>query len=361
MQDEPKNLERVERAREMFFIEGRDPGSGVAPHITRSWRRCRPVLATADVPSPVTAPHLLERREQAMRLLASAQPELETLAEHVLGEGCVVILTDDAGLILDEIGSADFMPKARRVALVPGADWSEGLRGTNAIGTALVERQALLVLGGEHLLPQHSNLGCAAAPIFTGRGAVAGSLDISGESLRVNGHALGLVRMAAMQVEHRMLVAGARGHLLRFHRQAGLIGTPREGLLVVEEGRIVGANRVALSLLGERWDEVLDEPVERLLGQRWSRLQATKGPLTLPDGQEIALSVEAPTAASGAPRPALVAVMPAGAPDAGDALEPLLERAARVLDEGLPVLINGETGSGKDVFARRLHAGSQLF
>ena len=144
---------------------------------------------------PITQGELDERREQSLRLLACAQPELDGLAEHAAGNGCVVILTDASGLILPEIGSPDFLPKAERIALKPGVEWSEGLRGTNAIGTALVERHAVMVLGGEHYLAPYAQLGCAAAPILDGRGAVAGLLDISGDTQRVNQHALGLVRM----------------------------------------------------------------------------------------------------------------------------------------------------------------------
>jgi transcriptional regulator of acetoin/glycerol metabolism len=188
---------RVEQARELFFSQGRDPDAWVAPHISRSWRRSRPVDRHTADPAPLPMSALRERREQALRLLECAQAELDGLAEHAIGSRCVVILTDASGLILDEIGSPEFLPKAERIALTPGVEWSELSRGTNAIGTALAEREALMVLGGEHYLPQNGALGCAAAPIFTGRGDIAGVFDISGEAVRVNQHALGLVRMAA--------------------------------------------------------------------------------------------------------------------------------------------------------------------
>ncbi len=287
--------------------------------------------------------------------------ELDSLAEHVIGNGCIVILSDAKGLILEEIGSRDFLPKAERVALSPGIEWSEAGRGTNAIGTALVERQALAVLGREHFLPENGDLGCAAAPIFTGRGDIAGVLDVSGETVRIDQHALGLVRMAAQQIEHRMLLAGASGHLLRFHHKPGLLGTAREGLVVMaDDGRIVAANRVALALLGERWESLLDAPLERLIGLPWTRLQAGARLLTLPGGQQIAASIESPpgrtaSRAMAARRPSAAAFVSRTA----DPVAMLLDNAVKVLDEGLPVLVSGETGCGKEVFARRMHAASR--
>ncbi|WP_295176385.1 GAF domain-containing protein [Variovorax sp. SCN 67-20] len=169
---------RVEQAREMFFVQGRDPAPWIAPHISRSWQRSRPVDHQYIDPAPMALALLRERREQSMRLLDCAQPELDGLAEHAIGNGCVVILSDASGLILEEIGSPDFLPKAERIALQPGVEWSENNRGTNAIGTALAEREALMVLGGEHYLAQNGALGCAAAPIFTGRGELAGALGL---------------------------------------------------------------------------------------------------------------------------------------------------------------------------------------
>ncbi|GAP34980.1 sigma-54-dependent Fis family transcriptional regulator [Piscinibacter sakaiensis] len=357
-------------ARRRFFAEGRDPGDAIAAHIHRSWTRCRTLaLHDGDTP-PLDRAQLGERREQAMRLLECARPELDSLSEHALAHGCAVLLSDASGLILDEIGSVDFLPKAQRLALTPGVDWSEGTRGTNAIGTALMEREPLMVLGAEHALPRNGLLGCAAAPIFNGRGGIAGVLDLSGEASQINVHALGLVRMAARQVEHRLLWAGARGRLLRFHRRPGLLGSASEGLVVIEEGRVVAANRVALALLGLGWDALLDQPAERWFGRAWAQAPGGRGLLTLPDGCQIAAATER-LAAEGARRwPAAPAVASGqagslsnehrpGEDEAADALAAPLERARRVMDQGLPVLVTGETGSGKEVFARRLHAAGR--
>ena len=351
---------QVNRARELFFDEGRDPDAWIAAHISRSWRRCRGLSDAAVDLAPIALWQLREQRERAVRLLECAQPELDGLTEHARRHGGVVILSDSSGLILEELGSPEFLPKAQRVALTPGIQWSEGNRGTNAIGTVLMERQALMVLGAEHYLPQNSTLGCAAAPIFTGRGEIAGVLDLSGDARDLNNHALGLVQMAAQQIEHRIVVAEARGNLLRFHPRPGLVGTAREGLLVIAEGRIIAANRVALALLGANWDQLCDQPVERLLGVRWTRLEKAAGLLTLPGGLQIAAAVERSAHDAGKRWPVVgLPATPGIAAQREDDFQPLLIQAVRVLNQGVPVLLTGETGCGKEVFARRLHRASR--
>jgi len=359
------SVSELARARQQLLEGALAPDERLAPHIRRSWSRCVGVAADVPPAEPLPRGALSARRDAAELLLRCAQPELDALAEHVVGGGCVVILSDASGLILEEIGCPGFLPKARRIALEPGVDWSETRRGTNAIGTALVERAPVMVLGAEHLLPENASIGCAAAPILSARGDLAGVLDISGESVQIDIHALGLVRMAAAQVEHRMLLqhhrAGHDEELVHFHWRAGFLGTPREGLLSVADGRIVGLNRAAAELMPGGWSTWLDQPVEALFGQRWATLRDRPGLLTRHGQPTWAVAVDAPRrtawrAPPAAPRVAAEAATLAPPPDA---LAALLARARRVFDAGLSVLISGETGSGKDVFARRLHEGSR--
>lgn len=350
----------VQRARELFFMEGRDPaeaGGALPAHIGRSWRRCQAECSARVEPEPLHRPDLQDRREAVARMLSCAQPELEALAEHALS-GCVVVLSDAHGLILEEIGSPDFLPKAQRIALAPGVEWSEHKLGTNAIGTALAERQALMVLGGEHYLSRNGAIGCAAAPIFNGQGSIEGVIDISGDAAQIDTHTLGLVRMAAQQVEHRLVLTHAGEQVLRFHARPGLLGTSREGVLVLDGGRIVAANRMALGLLGRRWDEVLDQAASRWIGPRWAGLSQHTGLMNLPDGRQLATVIERrPRRLHGLRRLDDGATAPTS--DAQPATQPLLARACKVLDSGLPVLVGGETGAGKEVFARALHQASR--
>lgn len=48
-----------------------------------------------------------------------------------------------------------FSAKAERVALMCGASWNEAQRGTNAIGTALIETNEVEIHGGEHFLERN--------------------------------------------------------------------------------------------------------------------------------------------------------------------------------------------------------------
>jgi transcriptional regulator of acetoin/glycerol metabolism len=376
MMDATGMVQRTDRARELFFNQGRVPGEDVASHIARSWARSRGAGVRAMSSTPLDAAGLRERRDASRLLLASAQPELDALAEHAISQGCVVIVTDATGVILDEVGSPDFLPKAERAALLPGVEWSERQCGTNAIGTVLVERRPLAILGGEHFLAGHGALGCAAAPIFGGRGEIAGVLDISGDAIRIDGHTLGLVRMASQQIEHRMMLAQATGDVVRFHVKPAVLGSPREGLLTVVDGRVVAANRIALALLDRSMEDILDQPLERWFGRAWGDGGGDTFGIALPDGQPVVARrqrgtdcrVPPPVAARSAPasRPATSG----GSADAHDAdivpaafedpcIARALDQATRVIDAGIAVLVTGETGVGKEVFARRLHAASR--
>ena len=347
------NQRDLQAARRMFFEEGQEPVGLVREVVARSWRRCAAYRRGFDRPEPMPLAHLAERREASLALIRAAQPELETLAEQLEATSASALLTDPHGLILESAGSFDFLRKAERVALRPGAQWAEASCGTNAIGTALAERTAVEVHGGEHFLTDNRILTCAATPIFSHTGAVLGVLDISGDARLPHAHALGLVRFAAQHIEHRLVIEAARRvTLLRFARSADLLNTARESLLLVEDDRIVGANPLALRALGMDWAELLGCHVDALFGRQWRQLGSA--PLALPaaNGETLVGSLQA--------TPRIPVLRGAGAPSRSlpaidAALGDAVGRAARVLNADMSVLLRGETGVGKEVFARHLH------
>jgi transcriptional regulator of acetoin/glycerol metabolism len=162
---------------------------------------------------PPGAPHasgaqLAQALEHRRTLLAQAQPVMDFLNEQIGDSGSLVMLADPQGMLLHALGDARFADRAARVALRPGAIWSEQWRGTNAIGTALADGAPVVeVHGAEHYLERNGFLTCAAAPISDPQGVLLGVLDISGDQRGYHRHTLGLVRSGARIIEHQLFQA----------------------------------------------------------------------------------------------------------------------------------------------------------
>jgi transcriptional regulator of acetoin/glycerol metabolism len=253
---------------------------------------------------------------------------------------------------------------------MPGVRWDETTVGTNAIGTAIVEGRSVEVRGGEHYFAPHGILTCSATPIFDPYGQRVGVLDISGDARQQHLHARVLARQAVAHIEHRYFEAGLGDcEVVRLHHDAGLLGTAREGVLGFRNGRLVAANRAGLALFGLDHGDIGRAPYEALFDGPLSRLhddgalvdrqgRALYGHVSPAGGTTVRSPLPArPTAAAPA-RVAAAAVRVDATPLFDAAQQQVLERACRVLDAQLPVLLQGETGTGKEVFARELHRRS---
>jgi transcriptional regulator of acetoin/glycerol metabolism len=297
---------------------------------------------------------------------------MEFVGEQIRGCDSIIILADAQGMLLDALGDTDFADKAARVALRPGANWHEQWRGTNAIGTALAAGAAVAVHGAEHYLERNAFLNCAAAPIVDPVGQLLGVIDISGDRRGFPRHALGLTRSAARMVEHQMFqVRFGRELKLRLHRQPEGLGTVTEGLLALsEDGWIIGANSVALALLGLPHSAIGATTLECALAITLPSLLGVGGhdgtmprPLPRGDGSVLWVSLDRGRAFARSlvapPREAPRAVPPdaLAALDTGDgAMQAAIGRARRVLDKPIALLLQGESGVGKELFARACHA-----
>jgi transcriptional regulator of acetoin/glycerol metabolism len=379
----PKDFDAALReARRFLLARGEVPSDAlVGAVVARSWARSHAAGLSPDAHPPeffhLAGLALAEAIDDRQMLLAHARPVMEYLHAQTRDSGSMVILADDHGVLLESLGDAEFLDRAGRVALAPGASWHERDRGTNAIGTALAEASAVVINGAEHFLDRNDFLTCAAAPVSAPDGRLLGVLDISGDHRRRHPHTLSLVHTAAQMLENRIFEVSHRGDIrLHLHPLAEGVGTVAEGLLAVsEDARVLGANRAALALLALQPRELGTLPLERVLHVRWLALLewarqhgdepvpvSRADPMGRPSPFGLFVRVSLPP-----PRPSLAPrAVPAGAP--ADALAALdtgcmqlhaaVTRARKVLDKPIPVLLQGESGVGKEVFAQAMHASS---
>ncbi|MDR6156085.1 transcriptional regulator of acetoin/glycerol metabolism [Acidovorax delafieldii] len=366
----------LRQARQHLLDSGQCPSGLVDERLARSWSRSMAagLLPTGrppaiDHPSSGTLRQVLASNPE---LLAHSRPVMEYLFEQVRHSQSVVVLADRRGMLMHTLGDPHFVDKAERVALTSGASWHEAHRGTNAIGTALAEACAVEVHGGEHFLERNNFLTCAASPILSATGDLLGILDISGDYRNGHAHALGLVSTAARMIENRLLAATCKRNIrLHLHSAPEGIGSVAEGIVAVSaDGWIVGANRVALAQLGLHagdvgatlLERVLDVRLDDLLSHHKRRpqqpqaLRTLQGALLFAQVQMDAAWVAIPTrpsaAAAAVPQQDALALL-----DTGDARwRAAADKARRVVGKPIAVLVQGESGVGKEVFARALHA-----
>lgn len=237
---------------------------------------------------PANGLHELQQRNA--RLCAQALPVMDMLYEQLTHAQSMVLLTDASGCVLHALGDAGFLERAQQVSLTPGALWAEADKGTNAVGTALMTESATLVHGQEHYLRAMHFLTCSAAPIFDHKGALLGVIDVSGERRSYHPHTLALATMSARLIESQWFTDRFRQSTrLHFHNNPMGLGTLHEAQLALDEdGRILGANRRAMDLLGISAAALRRESLERLFGCSLGALaQLTRAQPELP--QRLAL------------------------------------------------------------------------
>ena len=359
----------LRQARHHLIESGCLPADFAGSAVADSWRRClnaglSPVGRLPEVPH-LNGAQLARAVDQRRELIAHARPVMEYLHAQTRDSGSMVILADERGVLLQALGDAAFLNRAERVALMPGASWAERYRGTNAIGTAVAATAAVAVHGAEHYLERNGFLTCAAAPVAAPDGRLLGVLDISGDQRGRHPHTFGLVQAAAQMIENRVFESRHGGGMrLRFHSLAEGIGTVAEGLLAIsEEGCVIGANRAALEFLGLSSADLGMTPLARLFDvalatlAEWGRRPGGQVmPVAALRDRRFFVRVEpGRRTVTVPPRTAVVADRLA-AIDTGDArLASCIERARKVLGKPIALLLKGESGAGKEVFARACH------
>ncbi|WP_321842598.1 sigma-54-dependent Fis family transcriptional regulator [Paraburkholderia bannensis] len=320
---------------------------------------------------------LAELRDANRMLLDAATPELEFLAQRC-GQQGILILANAEATILSVEGNSGALADLGIGDVSPGATWTESLRGTNALGTALVEGRPVAIDSGEHFLGRLARFSCRSLPIADPHGKVIGVLDLTrdGQLPLAQDTLSMMVGAAASHIEARLFEAFFPDHfVIAFHPHRTYLESTWCGVLAVrEDGTIVAASAQACDLLGLARADIVGLQCASLRGMSFAAFVGEAPTLDIADvAHDLALRVlRAPRRAAsnigcGATRSLGARSATSGARETGLAkiagrqgrLLRALQMARRGLDNALPVLVHGETGTGKEVVARALHDASE--
>ncbi len=378
--------------RVISVVTSRDnPNAASAPDelIQRSWMRCATQYGLD--PSRSSAARILpssqlrEHQERIDEFLRVARSGMEQLYKQVAPLRYVLLLSDCDGVTVDYIANKDMEKDLKAAGVYLGADWKEDHAGTNGIGAVIAEKTALICHQDDHFDARHIGLSCTAAPIFDPRGNLLAVLNITA-MMSPRGKdsqylALQLTAMHAKTIEDANFIRHFGDQWILRLSRAWPFAEVRGDLMLSfnDEGIIVEANTSArrdLTGVGRPGDWIigrsLTEVFECTMDDIW---RAAKGTSTdtsvmtadsqnlyylavrLPRRQKnlrVVLQERGLTSELGSKNYEALDSL------AGDdpAMQRALNQAKRLVDRKVNILIHGETGTGKEIFAQALHKSS---
>ena len=381
----PMHEPSVHRAWESL-VRGEDHhSSALRPLIDHSWQRC---LAAQVDPSRdgaleiISSDTLLLLHEQQHDIVQASAPAMGQARDYLAETGSIMILADANGTILASEGDIATQDAAHRIHLTPGARWTETHCGTNAIGTALAVGEPVQIHSYEHFCAGIKHWTCAAAVVrHPMDGDILGAVDVSGLASTFNRHSLALAVATAKRIENRLAMAEMErryrlldASLTRWSHAAshGAVLFDRRGVPIKASDSISAAILAAggpadwlqhlrkLSPLAHwRQGNPVPEGLPAWLEASWLHPVMAQGQwlgtlLLLPTHS---VAVPLPTAS---PRRVQSAQTQPSDPfehvlHQHPTMQAAVHRARQLAPAPTAVLLQGETGTGKEVFARALH------
>ncbi len=196
-------------------------------------------------------------------LINTTLPLMRDIYRLVEGTGFMVVICDNKGLLLKTIGDEDTLKKAQKISFIEGADWSEEAVGTNAIGTCIKEESPLQVFHHEHYMKVCQEWTCSASPIFGTDGKLMGVLNMAGPYEKVHRHTLGMVVSTAKAVESLMNLQEKvrRNELMKSYLEATMNALTSGIILVNQQGEINQANKTLQNMLQLKEEDIIDKKI----------------------------------------------------------------------------------------------------
>lgn len=219
--------------------------------------------------------------------------------------------------------------------------------GAIAPTCSVLSKQPMIMTGHQHYLDEFANYSCASVPIFNGAGVVLGALDITSPKGLLASNWLRHLLYQSYILENKIIHAALRPEqrVLYFQHSKDLLENAYTGMIVLNEhGKIIKANQMALKLLNCAIDQLLDQTIhDFFFTEILNQLDSSDSFLIQSHDHAFFYAKLSQLNISTLTYPKQIAA------------NPILDQALKALKADIPVLITGETGTGKDHFAQQLH------
>jgi transcriptional regulator of acetoin/glycerol metabolism len=360
---------------ERFLARDSRP-AGVPVALLASWERSKEFGVRTDLTEAPLAgePEIFRRRAANVDLLEVARPALDRSGAFLADASSMMILADASGFIVETAGDPRVVDAGRRNHLELGGRWDESVIGTNAIGTALTDGRPTRISGAEHFCEDVQRWTCAAVPVrHPIDGELLGVVDISGPAATFSPQDAALAAAIGREIEASLSSAARLEHELLFQRFVSKrsIWLSEEILVVDRRGFLVHAAQETASKLNGSNPEALIRDVRRLIGtsplETWEencRRRFPNASLEIVKDGDAALGCLIVLHQGRSRSAASLAVKPSSEVNVNfneilgesAAMREARSRARKLAANTLPILIEGETGVGKELFARAIKA-----
>ena len=205
----------------------------------------------------LTPEELRSRLELNKDFLTIARDQIEELYQFVAGAGFAVNIADREGYILHVIGDSPILETLHAGNCSPGYRWTEKDVGTSVISLALARQIPVQINDDEHFCKRGHGHTCSASPVFDEKDEIIGVIAMSGDASQVHPHTLGMVITAARAIENQLrIMKTSRELLLRNNYMNAIIESIDSGVLAADKnGIITQINNQGRKIL--QWDDSL--------------------------------------------------------------------------------------------------------
>jgi transcriptional regulator of acetoin/glycerol metabolism len=213
--------------------------------IAASHERCRrygvnPLDRCNSTQKKLSYAELRKRLDQNRDFLDIATDQIGELYQFVAGASFAVNIADKEGYILHIIGDESTLTKLAAGNCRPGFRWTEKDVGTSVLSLALERQIPVQINDDEHYCQRGHGHTCSASPVFGVDNELIGVISMSGDAELVHPHTLGMVITAARAIENQLRIQNTSKELrLQNNYMHAIINSIDSGVLAIDKNGLI--------------------------------------------------------------------------------------------------------------------------